>query len=58
MEEHKAIARERDERKKKLDELQITLKKDLYMAKVGQCSILPDGTAQPSDEARIREKRP
>ena len=22
------------------------------------CAILPDGTAQPSDEARIREKRP
>ena len=58
LEEHKAIARERDERKKKLDELQITLKEDLYMAKVGQCAILPDGTAQPSDEARIREKRP
>ena len=41
LEEYKAIARERDERKKKLDELQITHKeeeikhlKDLYMAKV------------------------
>ena len=41
LEEYKAIARERDERKKKLDELQISHKeeeikhlKDLYMAKV------------------------
>ena len=45
LEEHKAIAREQDEWKKKHDELQITLKeekieylKELYTAKVGQIS--------------------
>ena len=63
--EYKAIARERDEWKKKYDELQMTFKeeeikhlKELYMAKVGQISpeVLATMNSDGSKDASSRTK--
>ena len=68
LEEYKAMARERDEWKKKHDELQITFKeeeikhlKKLYMAKVGQSSpevlatMNSDGSKDPPSRTKPQE---
>ena len=59
LEEYKAIAQERDEWKKRYDEMQITLKeeeikhlRELYMAKVSQVSPVVLATTNSSDGSR------
>ena len=42
----------------KRESLKIVLDARYLISLIDECAILPDGTAQPSDEARIREKRP